>query len=205
MHTLVLAGALLLSALIIAGGLSALARSNHHMTQAQDDLTKALSDVSAKVSGITTVAESAVTTMQGLVDALNASGAAARDAGDEEAATALEAFADTLGGESTKLAAAITASTPAAPGGGNTTQPNPPAVLSLSPDSVSAAVGVASQVAVSASGGTGPYSLSGAPGGMSYDGTNVSFDATTTAFTGDVGVADSSTPPLSATLAVTIA
>jgi hypothetical protein len=82
----------------------------------------------------------------------------------------------------------------------------PPPTLSLSPNAVTAAVGVASEVPVAASGGVAPYSLaSGAPTGVAYDGTNVSFDTTTTAFSGNVTVQDSSSPPLTGDLAVTIA
>lgn len=151
----ILLGCFLLgAALIVARGLHALARSNHRMTQAQDDLARALGLVADKVAGITTVAESAVTTIGGLVDALNAQAGAARDAGDEAAAVALEGFADTLGAEQTKLAAAITASTPAAPGGGAGGQAP---TISVSPTSITGAAGADASGSFSASGGASPY------------------------------------------------
>lgn len=82
----------------------------------------------------------------------------------------------------------------------------PPATptLTLSPASVSAAVGVASSDPVAITGGNGPYSLVSPPAGMTYDGTNVAFDGTQTAFSGGVTVQDASTPPETGVLAVTI-
>jgi hypothetical protein len=118
---------------------------------------------------------------------------AAAGASDAQAQAAVDAIDATVKAEAAKAAAIIS-------------PPPPPATLTLSPDTVSAAVGVASSVPVSVSGGTGPYSLaSGGPGGVTYDGTNVNFDTTTTAFSGDVTVQDSSSPPETGVLAVTIA
>jgi hypothetical protein len=84
--------------------------------------------------------------------------------------------------------------------------PPPPAGLTFSPDSVSAVAGVASQTAVAITGGIAPFSLVSPPGGVTYDGTNVDFDTTTVAGTGDLEFEDSTSgTPLTGTLTYTIA
>lgn len=82
--------------------------------------------------------------------------------------------------------------------------PPPPPSLTFSPASVSAVAGVASQTAVAISGGTVPYALFNPPGGVTYDGANVNFDATTVAGSGNLEFEDSSATPISGELAYSI-
>lgn len=78
------------------------------MSQQLDNLTKAVTD-------LTTVAESAIGLINNLKTELDAA-IAANAAGDD--GVALDALSATLGAEKEKLAAAITANTPATPGSG---------------------------------------------------------------------------------------
>lgn len=70
-----------------------------------------LDALTAAVAANTTAADSAITLLAGLKTQLDAA-IAANAAGD---GTALQALSDSLTAESTKLAAAVTANTPAAP------------------------------------------------------------------------------------------
>ena len=70
-----------------------------------------LDNLTAAVTASTTVQDSAMVLLTGLKTALDAAIAGGNPA-------ALQALSDSLGSESTKMAAAITANTPAASGGG---------------------------------------------------------------------------------------
>lgn len=87
---------------------------------------------------------------------------------------------------------------------GITHTPPVTAAFSLSPTSVSATAGVASSTTVTVSGGVGPYSATGLPGGVTFDGSTVSFDDTTVAGTTTSAVVDSSSPQLTAPLDIVI-
>lgn len=77
--------------------------------------------------------------------------------------------------------------------------------LSVSPTSASFAVGVASSVPVTISGGTGPYTVSGLLPGVTYDGTaNLVADDTTIASTGTATVSDSAPAPDTQTVPITV-
>lgn len=82
--------------------------------------------------------------------------------------------------------------------------PPAPASLTVAPVSFSAGGG-AQSAPLSVTGGTGPFSVTGLPTGISSDGVNVSDDGTSVAGTTDATVTDSSTPALTGQLAVTVA
>lgn len=76
--------------------------------------------------------------------------------------------------------------------------------LAVSPSTVSASFGTVSSVAISITGGTGPYSVSGLPTGASFDGTSINFDTTTLVGTTSATVSDSASPPATTLLSVSI-
>ena len=82
--------------------------------------------------------------------------------------------------------------------------PVTPSTLTITPATLSAAVGVASTDALTITGGVAPYTATGLPAGATFDGSNVDFDDTTVAGVSTVTISDSSTPALTATVSVTI-
>jgi hypothetical protein len=88
-------------------------------------MTKQLDALTAAVAANTTASESAITLLTGLKTQLDAAIAASTD----DDGDALQALSDSLGSESAKLAAAVTANTPdaiAAAASGVTKPPTPP-------------------------------------------------------------------------------
>lgn len=154
------------------------------------DVTALLTQVSGLIAAIGPAVKAAVAT------ALANTPTGVADAAALAADTAVKA---TLGNVQAEILALTPTSPPPPP------PPPPPAGLTFSPDSVTAVAGVASQTAVAISGGIAPYALFDPPAGVTFDGTNVDFDATTTSETGSLEFEDS-TPgtPLAGELAYSI-
>lgn len=83
------------------------------MSTATDNLAAALADLVTETQGIKDVGTSAVTAINGLVDALSHAADDASDAGDQAAADAIRGAVTVLQGVKGDLAAAIPANTPA--------------------------------------------------------------------------------------------
>lgn len=87
--------------------LDLLHRIDIRLTQLEKHIMSALDNLRAQVERNTSVTDSAITLLQGLKSQLDAAIASGDPA-------AVQAVADTLGSETDKLAAAVTANTPAA-------------------------------------------------------------------------------------------
>ncbi len=152
--------AILLAALAVSDAINHLARTQHHMSKASEHLAAATTALVAQVADVKGVGASAVTAMDGLADALKNAGGAARDAGDEAAAVALEDAATTLGGISGDLAGAITR------------DPVPVALAVVTTTLPAGTVGSSYTASLEATGGTGSYSWDASPpsaNGVSID------------------------------------
>jgi hypothetical protein len=87
---------------------------------------------------------------------------------------------------------------------GGATGPTGPA-LSVEPTSISSAVGAALSGTITASGGTAPYAFSSSLADVSVDASGTLTGTPAAAETGTITVTDSSTPPQTASVSVTIA
>lgn len=147
-----------------------------------------------------------------LPGAMAASNAAAVAAAVPPAVAAAEAdfqtAADATAAKAASLASAVGDLNKPAPAGGNTTEPvTTAASLTVEPTSASFAAGVASSVALTIAGGVAPYTASGEPAGVTFDGASLNADDTTVASPSPVTVTihDSTTPvALTAEVPVTI-
>jgi hypothetical protein len=139
-------------------------------------------DVATAVAAQKAADAAAVTAAQ---DALTAAQAAATQAESD-----LAAEVATL---TTKIAALETAAG---------VQP-PPAGLTVG--AISIPVGSTSAVPTGVSGGVAPYTASGLPAGLTFDGSNIVPDGTQTAGATSITFSDSSTPALTVTATVTVA
>jgi hypothetical protein len=82
----------------------------------------------------------------------------------------------------------------------------PPATpLTITPVEADFVAGTASEVALTIVGGTGPYTASGLPAGVTFDGANLSADATAVAGTTSATISDASTPAVVGTVSVVVA
>jgi hypothetical protein len=79
-----------------------------------------------------------------------------------------------------------------------------PNQLSVDPTTASFAVGVPSSVALTISGGSAPYTADNLPTGVAFDGANLNADETTTDGTNVLTISDSSSPPLTNQVTVSI-
>ncbi len=102
----------------------------------------------------------------------------------------IDALTEQLAADHAKAAAALKTDTP------------PAGSLTVSPSSIAVAVGAAVNETLSVSGGTAPYSFT-APDGIEVDTNGVVTGSVAAAGTSEIGVADSSTPPLTASVEVT--
>lgn len=102
----------------------------------------------------------------------------------------IDALTNQLAADHAKAVAALTPGTP------------PPADLTVSPAALAVTVGAAVNDTLSVSGGTVPYSFT-APDGLVVDAGGGVTGSIAVAGTSSIGVADSSTPPLTATVEVT--
>lgn len=102
------------------------------------------------------------------------------------------------------LQAQVNGDEAAATGADGTLNP-PAAVLTVSPTEADFTAGTAGAVTLSFTGGTAPYTASGLPTGVTFDGTALNADATTVAGTTSVTFTDSSAAPLTASVSVVIA
>lgn len=78
-------------------------------------------------------------------------------------------------------------------------------VLGLNPTSVSLTTGSPSATPVAVEGGTPPYSASGLPAGLSFDGSNLESDGTAAVGDYTATISDSSSPAITGTLTVGVA
>jgi len=132
--------------------------------------------------------------LPGAVTASNAAAVAAAEATFQTAADATAAKAASLAGEVAGL------NTPAP-----TPTPTPTPTLTVNPATASFAAGVASSVALTIMGGVAPYTASGEPAGVTFDGANLNADTTTVAGSTTVTISDSSSPALTEIVDVVIA
>lgn len=80
-----------------------------------------------------------------------------------------------------------------------------PTSLTISPTAADFVAGTASTVPLTITGGTAPYTASGLPSGVAFDGANLAGDTTTTAGTTSVTLSDASTPAVTGTVSVVVA
>lgn len=154
------------------------------MAQGLADLTAATAALATNVAAVATDGQALITALQ------SASGDS--DAAVEAAAVAVESANATLESLDAQLKAALPAPKPTS--------------LTVTPATASIPVGSTTPVAVSVTGGTGAITASGLPSGVTYDGTaNLVPDGTQVAGDSTVTFSDASTPPLTGTLALTIA
>lgn len=139
--------------------------------------------------------------LPGAVTASNAAAVAAAEATFQTEADATAAKAASLASAVGNLSTAPAGNTT---GGGTTTEPPALGALTVDPTSASFAVGVASSVPLSITGGTPPYTADNLPGGVTFDGANLNADDTTTDSTSSVTISDNSSPPLTAEVTVSI-
>lgn len=122
---------------------------------------------------------------------------AAQDALTAAQAAATQAESD-LAAEVTVLTAKIAALETAA-------GVQPPAPPALTTSAISVPVGSTLAVPAGVSGGVAPYTASGLPAGLTFDGSNIVPDGTQTAGVTTITFSDSSTPALTGTATVTVA
>ena len=103
------------------------------------------------------------------------------------------------------LQAQVNGDEAAATAADGTLAPPPPAALVVTPNPADITAGVADTVALTFSGGTAPFTASGLPAGVTFDGSNLVGDDTTVASTTEVTFTDSSATPLTASTSVVIA
>jgi hypothetical protein len=117
------------------------------------------------------------------------------------AVTASNAAADATAAKAASLAGEVAGLNTPAP----TPTPTPTPTLTVNPATASFAAGVASSVALTIMGGVAPYTASGEPAGVTFDGANLNADTTTVAGSTTVTISDSSSPALTEIVDVVIA
>ena len=165
-------------------------RLAHHLEQREhDNMAIDLTALTAAITETGTIAAE-------LPNAFTEAGAAAVISNTKADQAAVDAQTAELVTNNAAASAAIATAT-----AGDT----PPTTgLTVTPTAVDFTAGTAGSVALTLSGGTAPYTASGLPTGVTFDGSNLVGDTTTTAGDTTATISDGATPPATAEVSITI-